>query len=184
MNMDIAQRLAQLRQQSGLSITELADLIHIPADTVAAWERGDQAPDAEALLILAQHYGVTVDSLLQRPIPGSAEVDPHDPLPHGSYFDHKEREKERARRSFPYPVLVTAAYLVLGFVFGAWHPGWIIFLTIPLFYLPASQRTPLRLLGNPVMITIIYLLLGCFCHLWHPGWLIFLAIPLLQKLGR
>jgi len=113
---------------------------------------------------------------------------PDDLLPEGSYFEQKEKEKEKQReklrRNFPYPVLVLAAYLVLGFVFGLWHPGWIIFLTVPLFYLPSSERTPLRLLGNPVMITIIYLLLGCFCNLWHPGWLIFLAIPLLQTVRK
>ena len=84
-----------------------------------------------------------------------------------------------AERDYWYPVLVVVAYLVLGFVFHLWHPGWIIFLTIPLFYLPESQRQPVRLLGNPVMITIIYLLLGTVCDLWHPGWLIFLLIPLL-----
>lgn len=184
MNMDIAQRLIQLRQQAGYSIPELAEKLSCACDTVVAWESGEASPDADALLALAKLYGVTVDSLLQRPVPGSEEVDPHDPLPNGSYFEHKERERERARRRFPYPVLVTAAYLVLGFVFGAWHPGWIIFLTIPLFYLPSSQRTPLRLLGNPVMITIIYLLLGCFCNLWHPGWLIFLTIPLFQRINQ
>ena len=106
-----------------------------------------------------------------------------DLLPEGSYFEHKacqeEAERQRRRMRFPYPVWVTAAYLILGFAFGAWHPGWIIFLTIPLFYLPDSQRTPVRLLGNPVMVTIIYLLLGTMCNLWHPGWLVFLLIPLL-----
>ena len=105
-------------------------------------------------------------------------------LPNGSYFEYKARqeakERERRRMMFPYPIWVTAAYLILGFVFHMWHPGWIIFLTIPLFYLPDSQRTPVRLLGNPVMVTIIYLLLGTVCNLWHPGWLIFLLIPLLS----
>ncbi len=113
------------------------------------------------------------------------EQSPHmeDPLPNGSYFDYKAkqeaRERERRRMQAPYPLWVTAAYLVLGFAFGAWHPGWIIFLTIPLFYLKESERTPIRLLGNPVMVTIIYLLLGTMCNLWHPGWLVFLLIPLL-----
>ena len=122
-----------------------------------------------------------------------------DPLPEGSYYEHASREaaraaeeaaaavakeRERRRRHFPYPVIVTFAYLVLGFVFHQWHPGWIIFLTIPLFYLPESERQPLRLLGNPVMITIIYLLLGTMCNLWHPGWLIFLLIPLLNSVSR
>ena len=110
-----------------------------------------------------------------------------DPLPNGSYFEYKEqqeaRERERRRAAFPYPLWVTAAYLVLGFAFHLWHPGWIIFLTIPLFYLKESDRTPIRLLGNPVMVTIIYLLLGTMCDLWHPGWLIFLLIPLLSSRG-
>ena len=105
-------------------------------------------------------------------------------LPEGSYFEHKARqeaeERDRKRMSLPYPLWVTTAYLIMGFVFHMWHPGWIIFLTIPLFYLPDSQRTPIRMLGNPVMITIIYLLLGTMCNLWHPGWLIFLLIPLLS----
>ena len=55
-----------------------------------------------------------------------------------------------------------------------------LFLTIPLYYLPERERTPLRLLGNPVMITIIYLLLGFMCGWWHPGWLIFLLIPIIN----
>ncbi len=106
-------------------------------------------------------------------------------LPDGSYFEHKARqeakEREARRMTIPWPIWVTAAYLVMGFVFHLWHPGWIIFLTIPLFYLPDSERTTLRLLGNPVMVTIIYLLLGTVCGLWHPGWLVFLLIPLLQS---
>lgn len=104
-------------------------------------------------------------------------------LPNGSYFEHKARqeakERDRKRMSFPYPIWVTAAYLILGFMFNMWHPGWIIFLTIPLFYLKEDERTPVRLLGNPVMVTIIYLLLGTMCDLWHPGWLVFLLIPML-----
>ena len=122
-----------------------------------------------------------------------------DPLPEGSYYDHiaqqaaeeaarsaeaAERERHRRRMRFPYPVFVTIAYLVLGFMFHQWHPGWIIFLTIPLYYLPDSERQPLRLLGNPVMVTIIYLLLGCFCNAWHPGWLVFLLIPILNSMRR
>lgn len=31
-------------------------------------------------------------------------------------------------------MLCVLVFLVLGFLFGAWHPGWIVFLTIPLYY--------------------------------------------------
>lgn len=115
----------------------------------------------------------------------ATEAENNAELPEGSYFEHKAqqeaRERERQRMKFPYPIWVTAAYLILGFAFNLWHPGWIIFLIIPLFYLKEHERTPIRLLGNPVMVTIIYLLLGTVCDLWHPGWLIFLLIPLLNS---
>lgn len=41
--------------------------------------------------------------------------------------------KEVLRR-FPFPVIIVIAYLVLGFVFNLWHPGWLVFLLIPLYY--------------------------------------------------
>ena len=138
----------------------------------------------------AREYEASVEaSDIPEPIDIPADSDP---LPEGSYYEHisrqaaekAERERRRRRMSFPYPVFVTIAYLVLGFVFHLWHPGWIIFLTIPLFYLPDSERQPLRLLGNPVMITIIYLLLGCLFNAWHPGWLVFLLIPILACMRR
>ena len=74
------------------------------------------------------------------------------------------------------PCAPAALYLVLGAVFHLWHPGWLIFLTIPLHYMRPKNR--LEQLCNPIMVTLIYLILGFFFHLWHPGWLVFLAIPL------
>ena len=177
MTAELATRLNDLRVSHDLTVEDLAARLGVSADTIAAWENADEVPNADHLLALASLYGVTVDSLLHRPLPGSDEIDPLNPLPNGSFFDHM---RDKRRYAFPYPVAVTFAYLLLGFVFHLWHPGWIIFLTIPLYYLPAAQRTPLRLLCNPVMVTIIYLLLGCFCGLWHPGWLVFLLIPILH----
>ena len=36
---------------------------------------------------------------------------------------------------FAYPVLATAIFLFEGMVFHVWHPTWIVFLTIPIYYL-------------------------------------------------
>lgn len=36
--------------------------------------------------------------------------------------------------SFPYPVFVTIFYMGMGIVDNLWHPGWLIYLTIPLYY--------------------------------------------------
>lgn len=109
------------------------------------------------------------------------EMDPNDPLPEGSFF---ERQAAKERKAYPYPCLVLLLYLLMGFCLDLWHPGWIIFLTIPLFYLPKGERNFSRLMCNPAMVTIIYLLMGFYLNLWHPGWLIFLAIPLFQAATR
>lgn len=36
--------------------------------------------------------------------------------------------------TFPYPVLCVIIFLLSGFFTGLWHPAWLIFLTIPLYY--------------------------------------------------
>ncbi len=36
--------------------------------------------------------------------------------------------------NFPYPVFVTIFYLGMGFIGGLWHPGWLLYLTVPLYY--------------------------------------------------
>jgi len=39
---------------------------------------------------------------------------------------------------FAYPILVTAIYLTIGMFIGLWHPTWILFLTIPIYYVIAD----------------------------------------------
>ena len=58
------------------------------------------------------------------------EMDPNDPLPEGSFF---ERQAAKERKAYPYPCLVLLLYLLMGFCLDLWHPGWMIFLAIPLF---------------------------------------------------
>ena len=188
MTLETANRLVQLRKDHGLSQEELAERLGVSRQAVSKWERAESSPDTDNLIALASLYRISLDELIRgtstaTPVePG----DPDDPLPEGSYFEHKAQEAERAREhrhhAFPYPVLVAIVYIVLGACFNLWHPGWLLFLTIPLYYLPANHRSPLRLLGNPVMVTIIYLLLGFWCNLWHPGWVVFLLIPVLNAI--
>lgn len=39
---------------------------------------------------------------------------------------------------FAYPILVTAIYLTIGMFMEIWHPTWILFLTIPIYYVVAD----------------------------------------------
>lgn len=198
MTLEIAARLTQLRKEKGLSQEDLAASLGVSRQAVSKWERGESAPELENLMALAELYGCTAARwtiwCIRAKRPPMTALAPNKPATPAQ----RRKTPGRTRRcptaafttgpgsaqDFPYPLLVTVSYLALGFLFGLWHPGWILFLTIPLYYLPDSERGYVRLLGNPVMVTIIYLLLGVYCNLWHPGWLIFLAIPLLNRFSR
>ena len=46
-----------------------------------------------------------------------------------------ESIKRRKASLFLFPVLITAIYLFIGMYFKAWHPYWLLFLSIPIYYL-------------------------------------------------
>ncbi len=222
MNVEIANRLVQLRKQSNLSQEELAMRLGISRQAVSKWERAESSPDTDNLIALAALYKMSLDDLLHSDLPpeptaytppyqpettftaevptldgsyyevkgGEEEESPakkqeeNDPLPEGSFYDTKEGKmhKEGWLRRVPYPVFITAIYLVLGFIFDWWHPTWLIFLTIPIYYMPEKEKSWPYIFGNPVLVVLAYLALGfTFERFWHPGWLIFLAIPIIQS---
>lgn len=74
-----------------------------------------------------------------------------------------------------FPVIITFLYLAAGFCFQWWHPAWLLFLTIPIYYA--------GLYGSyPVLVTLLFLLAGFCFNWWHPAWLLFLTIPLFYTL--
>lgn len=50
------------------------------------------------------------------------------------YYTLVDAVCHRRPNEFAYPVLVAAVYLWLGLFYSLWHPCWIIFFTIPLYY--------------------------------------------------
>ncbi|RDB70089.1 XRE family transcriptional regulator [Eggerthella sinensis] len=68
------------------------------------------------------------------PVAPQAPVPPQAPYAPDPYDRHPDRRNRGPWSTFPYPVFCVFAYMVLGFLFGAWHPGWILFLSIPLYY--------------------------------------------------
>ena len=41
---------------------------------------------------------------------------------------------QAALRRFPFPAIVILLYLCLGFFLHLWHPGWLLFLLVPIYY--------------------------------------------------
>ena len=134
MNLSIASRLAELRQEQGLSQEALAERLGVSRQAVSKWERAEASPDTDNLIALANLYDISLDALLlgrESPAP-----QPDEP-PAWSEADEERAERKRRKKAllrFPYPVFITLCYLWLGFGFHLWHPAWLIFLTIPLYY--------------------------------------------------
>ena len=77
------------------------------------------------------------------------------------------------------PLLVVVAYLLFGFLMNAWHPAWLIFFAIPLYYgtVGAVKYKSANVFPYPVLVAFVYLLCGCVWEMWHPHWVMFLTIP-------
>ncbi|MGN0172374.1 MAG: helix-turn-helix transcriptional regulator [Acutalibacteraceae bacterium] len=83
--------------------------------------------------------------------------------------------------TFPYPIAVTAAFLLLGLMEGWWHPAWLLFLTIPLYYsvIEAVQKRRIHYFCYPVFAVLLHLSLICFVpDTWTWSWVIYLTVPL------
>lgn len=294
MNIEIANRLVNLRKSNGLSQEALAEKLGISRQAVSKWERAEASPDTDNLIMLARLYHVSLDELLQTedeiPVPeygesggtagmspvelrkdrlegtrddGMEEVASRDdgmegaPLrddgmegaslrdtgikgaaprdaengqgrgedgeyvnvgfegvhvkdkdgsevhvgwdgihvddrkagnhvqidKNGVYVNGKKYDEEWFDgyiRRFPFALCIIVLFLVIGPVFNAWHPGWMLMLLIPLWYsfLEAVKRRNPHVFAYPVLAVLLYLCVGFFFHAWHPGWVIFLTVPL------
>ena len=61
----LKENLITLRNLYGFSQEQIAEKIHISRQAYAKWESGATVPDIEKCSLLAQVYGVTVDSLIK-----------------------------------------------------------------------------------------------------------------------
>lgn len=221
MNIEIANRLVQLRKQHGYSQEELAAKLGLSRQAVSKWERAEASPDTDNLIMLSRVYGVSLDELLKtdEPIPepepdkgvkvtingkplrfnkddgfffsygdddencGGSTVDADSHVTARGNLVIEPNEKS-VWQEFPFPIFVTILYLGLGFAFGLWHPGWILFLTIPAYYSIVGwfsgrrRHCFLRAFPYTLLVAIAFLCMGCIWGLWHPGWILFLTIPM------
>ncbi len=63
--MKFCDKLIQLRKEKGYSQEQLADLLMVSRQAVSKWEAGQSMPELNKLMILADLFGVTVDSLVR-----------------------------------------------------------------------------------------------------------------------
>ena len=181
MNLHIANRLLQLRKERGLSQEELADQLGISRQAVSKWERAEASPDTDNLICLAKLYNVSLDYLLQTE--DSIETIKTEQIKKEEVKivvdEDAKKPKVLNMLSGLIPVLITITYFILGGVFNLWHPGWLVFLFIPVFLtlIDAIYFKRPNDFCFPVVVVIAYLFIGFEFSGWHPYWFLFLLIP-------
>jgi len=86
------------------------------------------------------------------------------------------------------PLVSIVSYLSLGFFLDFWHPGWMVFLVIPIIFLIFSVFHDDISMGFlaliPFLIIFSYFFVGFYYHIWHPTWLIFILLPVIGVFSR
>lgn len=75
-------------------------------------------------------------------------------------------------------IAIIIAYIALGIIYGAWHPGWLIFLLIPVMTMLYQNSRPPLVAFTPFIATAVFILLGHYFDMYAIAWLVFLIIPM------
>ena len=143
MDVKVASRLVMLRAKYGFSQEELAEKIGVSRQAVSKWERAESSPDTDNLIALAKIYDLTIDDMLysednNADDKNKLKEEKYNAKYYSKYDDtdklkvHDKQEKSKWA-GFPYPIIATIIYFIIGYLWDAWHPGWLIFLTIPIW---------------------------------------------------
>ena len=194
MDLMTANRLQQLRKANGYSQDVLAEKLGISRQAVSKWERAESSPSVDNLLDLARLYGITVDEMLntdgdrvviktqsntKKDIKGKLKSLISKANDFGIY-----PELARSLAKFPFFLVVTILYVVLCFVTKLWHPLWIMFLSLPIYYQFAlackggNKKVFMLLLPIPEIIVTLFLILGFAFGIWKYAWILFLILPI------
>ena len=64
MNMDIAERLQELRKKAGYSQEQVADMLGLSRQAISKWESGQGKPEIDNVVKLTELYHVSADYIL------------------------------------------------------------------------------------------------------------------------
>ena len=192
MNIEIANRLVQLRKENGLSQEALAAKLGISRQAISKWERAEASPDTDNLMALAELYGMSLDALLNTAndqyVLDGGETETAEAEKKAKKEKTELQKKAIKMFKFPCPLFVFLIFLAFGFAANLWHPAWLVFLLIPIYYHLAGAlcvtNKKARLLAMPVpeVALLIYMCFGILTNLWSPSWIVFLSSPCFYRL--
>ena len=206
---NLPNNLYKLRKLKGLSQEEFAEQIRVSRQAISKWERGEAYPDTENLITISNVFGVSIDALLrsdnisftnaieasdsnnitpdndEESSGGDTQHNSQQPHIHLTWDKHYSNDGKKSvftvlLYTLPYPILITAVYLLLGFTINAWDWAWTFYVTIPLYYslISAFKHRSLQKVDITCLCSFIFLLFGMLYKCWNPLWIIFLLIPI------
>lgn len=186
MNIQLADRLVQLRKENGYSQEALAEKLGLSRQSISKWERAEASPDTDNLIALAKVYSMSLDELLgNTDEPEEAdEKKPKEKKP----LTPAQLKGKKILKAFPVIAIgIVILYIVLGFAFKLWHPMWMLFLVIPMVLATAlallfgkTKRITALALTVPVALAtvVLFLIAGFALNAWAVAWVVFLIIPI------
>lgn len=190
MNVEVAQRLAELRRKRGYSQESLAHELGLSRQAVSKWERAESSPDTENLIALAKLYGVSLDELLRV----DEDVEDDMAFERAERADSAERAREvrereqaaqeqdramasqateaaaQASRAAAQAAEAAAAASKHATEAAAWQA-------------PEQKKGPWRSFPYGIVMVILFFVLG-LTGSFKVAWLVFLTIPIYHWVAR
>ena len=201
MNIEIANRLVEMRKEKGFSQEALAEQLGISRQAVSKWERAESSPDTSNLIMLAKLYNVSLDELLNTDQDRFESGDPisdrkktsiakdHDAEAKTDYFSigwngihYKEGDEEVhiGWKGIHYKDGDKETFK-LGADYNEDDP-WYENMYFGVF-IDGYENYNWKIDAFLSLVAVcIYVWVGFEYSVWHPGWLILLTVPIVTTL--
>ena len=176
--MFIGEKIQNLRQQQIISQEQLALQLNVPHQTVIDWEQDKALPDIINIVNLSEIFNVTTDYLLKTANQPAGSQWWEVP---SMYSAAKSKDSTDASWQYAAYPLALIAFLVMGFAWGLWHPGWLAFTVAwavdELAELAKPDRQAIELYG---LASLVFLILGFYFDLWQVSWLAYIVAMVIE----
>ena len=130
--MNFAEKLQGLRKQRNISQEQLAEQMHVTRQAVSKWELGESLPDVDNIVRLSEILDVSLDYLMKDDVATDTNGGNYSSV--ADVLDPVESDVSSIKRlEKAINPLATLIFLALGFLWGMWHPGWIVFVVAWVF---------------------------------------------------
>ena len=178
--MSLGERIKTQREKKSISQERLAKQMNVTPDEISDWETGESLPDVENAVRLSDIFNISLDYLLKN-TPAAPQKEWWE-MP----FTRDDTESESASDAdwraeyIAYP-LAMVAYLIMGFAWGMWHPGWLVFTAAwainDIGSFIRSDRQQAEFYG---LASMVFFVMGFFFDLWHFSWLVYVAAAAIE----